>query len=62
MAFRWFRKNKELTRWMYITVTVFVMVTFTVTGAMLSGLADDSDTVLAGSFVTVSFTVAAALT
>ena len=52
MAFRWFRKNKNTTRWLYILVTIFVMVTFTVTGAMLTGLKDDSNEVLAGSFVT----------
>ncbi|MFH0944364.1 MAG: SurA N-terminal domain-containing protein [Planctomycetota bacterium] len=52
MAFRWFRKNKNTTRWLYILVTVFVMVTFTVTGAMLQGLSDESAEALAGSFVT----------
>ena len=52
MAFRWFRKNKNATRWMYILVTVFVMVTFTITGAMLDGLSDTSESDLAGSFVT----------
>lgn len=50
MAFRWFRKNKNTTRWLYIGVTVFVMVTFTVTGAMLDGLADESASSVAGSF------------
>ncbi len=52
MVFRWFRKNKQLTRWMYIVVTVFVMVTFTVTGAMLQGLSDESGEVVMGSFET----------
>ncbi|MBI4878194.1 MAG: hypothetical protein HY812_00840 [Planctomycetes bacterium] len=52
MVFRWFRKNKQFTRWMYILVTVFVMVTFTVTGAMLQGLSDESDEVVVGSFET----------
>ncbi len=52
MAFRFFRQNKELTRWLYIGVTIFVMVTFTVTGAMLSGLTDEGSGGLAGTFVT----------
>lgn len=52
MVFRWFRQNKQATKWLYIGVTIFVMVTFTVTGAMLDGLSDDSGKRVAGRFVT----------
>ncbi len=52
MAFRWFRQNKQATKWLYIGITIFVMVTFTVTGAMLDGLSDDSAERVAGRFVT----------
>jgi len=52
MVFRWFRQNKKATKWLYIGVTIFVMVTFTVTGAMLDGLADKSGEEIAGRFVT----------
>lgn len=50
MAFRWFRQNDKVTRWIYIGVTVFVMATFSITGAMYEGLRNDDSKVVAGSF------------
>lgn len=51
MALRYFRKNKKMTKWIYIGLTVVVMLTFSVTGSIydfLSGGGDD----LVGSFTT----------
>ncbi len=31
MALRWFRQNKRFTRWVYLIITIFVMLTFSVT-------------------------------
>ena len=55
MAFRWFRKNKNATKWMYILITVFVMLTFSITGAMVDSFTGpDRSSRLAGSFRTPS--------
>ncbi|MBL8767774.1 MAG: hypothetical protein JNL94_10435 [Planctomycetes bacterium] len=51
MALRYFRKNKKMTKWIYIGLTVVVMLTFSVTGSIydfLSGGGDD----FVGSFTT----------
>lgn len=51
MAFRWFRQNKEATKWIYIFITIFVMLTFSITGAMVSSFGGrDKASVSAGSF------------
>src|SRR5262245_33041223 len=41
MALRFFRRNKQFTKWFYIVITVVVMITFSITGAMYQGLTED---------------------
>lgn len=52
MVFRIFRQNQKATKWIYLVVTVFTMLTFSVTGAIYDWMqGSKAERTSAGSFV-----------
>lgn len=54
MSFHWFRKNKTATRWIYIILTLFTMLTFSVTGAVTDFFKGGPSKSIVGTFKTPS--------
>ena len=52
MVFRIFRQNQKATKWIYLFVTIFTMLTFSVTGAIYDWMqGSKAEQTSAGSFI-----------